>query len=524
VPLPPLTEPGGSTPRPRTRDRLAPVQPPRVTALNVPDPNDDPGAEDHEDPHYITALILGGIVIVVPSIYYWSTQGAQSVDWTLAWNKADWKQKIITFDAVRWDTNPFNVNTVRHPLVGVLQYQIGRANGIGMLGSTGLAFFLGAYWEYFVEYKEDPALNDILMNTIGGMSIGEPLYQIGQAWRGGTMSIADRLRGSVFSPFDAVHDLIHKQPDWRRPRYAHRSIFGAGLDTTRLDDATVRHELHIRADIDAVNHGNYTRIGPRSAEIRPGAWSRVAGEMRFGDLNGSTSRLDTSFRTSTTFGGHYTQDDQGRGVMTAIGTGFTYDRMRLAREWDRVAIGHLAGPQIQLSLRRPGLAVRFDAAAYVDFALIQAHVFGLQNPFLPAAQGLFSTLQAEGYYDAWGGSGTARLRVDSGSWSFDLEAQRHQLYQINGRDRVGQNELVEQGYSAADVARRVPHGTSDARTYWRAVVDYHLERSAWGVALTLDGATREGAYQTLHRETSDFSVGLAVTVDIDSLRGVRVPL
>jgi hypothetical protein len=502
---------------------LASTVPPRVAAKDIPDPLDDPAFEFHEDKHYLTALILGGAVIVIPTIYYWSTQESQSVDWTLKWDKDSWKQKLITFDAVRFDTNRFHVNSVRHPGVGILQYQIGRSNGIGMFGSTVLAAGLGAYWEYFVEYREDPSLNDMLMNTIGGISIGEPLYQIGQAWRGGKMSFADRVRSSAFSPFDVVHDLIHHQPNWGRPRYAQRSGFGLGLLATRFDNARIRHEFRVRGDIDVVNHGNFSRPGPRSADIRPGAWSRVAGEMRFGDLNGSTSRVETSFRSQTTIAGHYSQDDEGRGILVAIGTAFTYDRARLAEEWDRLAIGHLAGPQIQLSLRRPGLAVRFDAAGYVDFGQVQAHVFGLGLPF-PNPALLLNTLQAQGYYNAWGGSLTSRLRIDSGGWSFDFEAQHHQLYEINGRDRVAPGSLINATTTRADTAYLVPHGAADTRTYWRTAVDYHIQRRAWGVALLLSGSSLTGTWKDLARDSSTITAGLAFTVDLDGVRGVRTPL
>ncbi len=499
-----------------------PPVPPRVAADNVPDPEDDPMAEAHEDKHYLTALLLGGAVIVIPTAYYWATKSDQSVDWTLKWDTQSWKRKIITFDAVRFDTNQFYVNAVHHPLVGLAQYQIGRSNGIGMLGSTVLAAGLGAYWEYFVEFREYPALNDMLMNTIGGIAIGEPLYQIGQIWRGGQMSDDDRLRTAVFSPFDSVHDLIHHQPEWNRPRYAHRAIFGIGVASTRLDDTSVRQEIVVRADIDVVNHGNFSRSGPRSADIRPGAWSRVAAEMHLGSVLGVLDRAETSFRSQTTIAGHYSQDGEGHGTLVALGTAFTYDRTRLADEYDRVAIGHLAGPQLQISLRRPGLAVRWDAAAYADFGLIQAHVFGPEPPF--PKDGYYSPLQLEGYYDAWGASLTSRIRVDSGAWSFDFEGQRHQLYQINGRDRVSRDSLRAQGLTTAEIDQLVPHGTADARTYWRAAATYHIEGRAWGASLLLDGALRAGTWHDQSRETSTLTVGAAFTVDIDGVRGIRTPL
>lgn len=506
---------------------VAVTVPPRVAAPNVPDPGDDPAFEFHEDKHYLTALIMGGAVIVIPSIYYWSTKDSQSIDFTLKWDQHSWKEKLLTFDAVRFDTNRFHVNVVRHPGIGVLQYQIGRANGIGMLGSTVLAAGLGAYWEYFVEYREFPSLNDIMMNTIGGMSIGEPLYQIGQIWRGGKMSFADRVRSFAFSPFDVAHDLIHEQPDWGRPRYSSRAVLVAGVSATRLDDSHIRHELRVRADFDTVNHGNYARSGPRSADIRPGAWSRVAGEMRFGELEGSLSRVETSFRSQTSIAGHYSQDGEGHGVMVAIGTAFTYDRMKLAGdEWDRVGLGHLLGPQLSLTLRRPGLAIRYDGAAYADFGQIQAHAFAPHTlPFATQDDGLFSTLQAQGYYNGWGGSLASRLRIDSGGWSFDFEAQHHRLYQINGRDRAPPGSLVTDTLTREQVDRvYVPHGAADFRTFWRAGLDYHLNNRAWGLALSLSGSSLTGSWAELSRSSSTLSAGVALTLDIDSVRGVRTPL
>jgi hypothetical protein len=197
--------------------------------------------------------------------------------------------------------------------------------------------------------------------------------------------------------------------------------------------------------------------------------------------------------------------------------------MRLAQEWDRVGIGQLLGPQIQLSLRRPGLAIRFDAAAYADFGQIQAHALPARLPF-PPQELLYSTLQAQGYYNGWGGSLTNRLRVDSGSWSFDFEAQHHRLYQINGRDRVAPGSLISETVTRADTEYLVPHGAADTRTFWRTAINYHVQRRAWGVALNLNGSTLSGTWKDLARESSTLSVGLALTVDIDGVRGSRTPL
>ncbi|MBC8073292.1 MAG: hypothetical protein IAG13_33530 [Deltaproteobacteria bacterium] len=92
------------------------------------------------------------------------------------------------------------------------------------------------------------------------------------------------------------------------------------------------------------------------------------------------------------------------------------------------------------------------------------------------------------------------------------------------RDRVAPGSLVTDGVTREDTVYLVPHGAADTRTFWRSAVNYHVKRRAFGVALHVNGSTLTGTWNDLARSSSTLSVGLALTIDIDGLRGVRTPL
>lgn len=464
----------------------------------APDLDLDPPPPETQPRHLRIALFESAIALVIPSVYYWSTREAAEIDYDLQWDWDSWKAKL-SFDAVRFDTNSWTLNAVRHPLMSVIQYEIGRTNGLGMFGSMLLATAHGVVWEFLVEYREYPSLNDLVVNAVTGLQIAEPLWQLGQLWRGGDLSPGDRVKTALVSPFDAMHDLVgRRHRRWFRPR-AWRSIdlFAGGLRRQLGDDRT-HDEAVLAGDVDLVNDARYLAPGPQRGPIRPGTWSRIRGAIRIGDVGGGTELLAVQLRSRTTLAGRHGHDERGYGLAAALGTGFTYRRDRLADTFDHVAIAHLVGPQLQLSRRTPGLAVRWDAAGYGDFAMIDAHVFGGAPPFTPPPP-YVSLLQAPGYYTALGVTGSTRVRLDTGAWSLEGELDAHKAWQIDGLDRVQQDELPTGALYTA-------YGVSDLRLYWRAQLGFR--RGALGLAVAADGAHRRGAWAGLRRDSSEVAIGL----------------
>jgi hypothetical protein len=485
-----------------------------VAALAAPAraDRDDTGDEStdagDEERHLAAAAIWATLELVIPALYYWQTQDQQEVDWTRP-GLAD----KLTLHSVRFDTNPFHVNAIRHPLAGIGDYQIVRSNGFGVLASTLFAYLAGAVWELGIEYYEDPALNDLIMNGAGGLAIGEPLYQIGQLWRGGELSPSDRIRTAAFSPFAATQDL------WRSHRGRHRRrawrdvAFTAGLVSHRLDDGGHRGEVAIGLDFDVVRHGPFVVPGAHEGPIAPGAWSRIALDLRLGGIGAARQPMATAFHSRTAIAGTYVQDAAGNGRLLALGTAFTYRRDQLARAGDHVAIAHLVGSQLQLSRRGGPVALRWDLAAYGDFGLIDAHVFGPVSP-LPAPPPYLSTLQVQGYYNAAGASIEARVRVERGAWHAELELTGHRLWSLDFADRAKQTSDVSRTAAPAPpppaaAIPATPHGVSDLRIYGHAALG--IRRGPWGVAATADAAYRHGRWRDLARATGDWTLGALAT-------------
>ena len=475
-------------------------------ALSVVPAHADDDDQDQDDPPRIGVALTESITFqAIIAALYWHQTYEENVDADLHWDIPSWADKL-SFDAVRFDTNPFYMNAVRHPLMSIVHYQIGRTNGLGMLGSTLLSSAQAVLWEYLIEFREYPSINDLIVSSFSGLEIGEPLWQIGQLWRGGVLTVGDRVKTTLFSPFDGAHDAVRtRQTKWWRPRAWRTIAFDAGGLRRRLDDAEARTEFVIGGDIDVVNDPRYVSPGPQHHRIRPGTWSRIRGRLSLGDAGSSTEIVGVQVASRTSIVGDYQHDADGDGRFFGLGAGFTYHRDRLADAWDHVAIFHLLGPQLQLARRTPGLALRWDVAMYGDFALIDAHVFSPTPPF-PRPPPYVSTIQANGYYDGAGVSVASRLRFETTSWSLDAEVDGHRIWQLDFGDRVQDVEAR----STTGLANA--HGVSDVRLYWRAQLGYRVGR--FGIAGTVEGSHLRSSWEDLEQQSSLSAVGLLARVDL----------
>ena len=84
-------------------------------------------------------------------------------------------------DGCDWDIDPFLVNQFLHPYHGVIHYSIAKANRLNYFEST-ICAFLGSFMHEFLlesrgKYNNPPSTNDLIMNTLGGMTLGEVLFR-----------------------------------------------------------------------------------------------------------------------------------------------------------------------------------------------------------------------------------------------------------------------------------------------------------------------------------------------------------
>ena len=118
---------------------------------------------DPKEKHYVrTVEELAVIDGVIGAAWYWTNQDLNQRDWELRWDWPSWRRKLVTFDAVRFDSNDFTTNGVNHMFSGGVYYLTGRTNNLGMAESFVLGAAASTVWEYVIEYKELVSANDLI--------------------------------------------------------------------------------------------------------------------------------------------------------------------------------------------------------------------------------------------------------------------------------------------------------------------------------------------------------------------------
>ncbi len=428
-----------------------------------------------------------------PTIYYFSTTNLQREDFELKWDRESWKKKLVTFDGVVFDTGNWTSNAFRHPVFGAISYQIGRSNGFSPFAATLIDFTVAVVWEYVVEYRELVSINDLMVNTISGFMIGEPLFQLGKLGDHKGVGWARKSIAAVSSPVHTAH-RIAGYPSWKldtRPWTDFELSVGGNL----ADHGSTRSgEVGVDIDLELIRDARYGVPGTGSQWTGLAAFNRVMGQARFGQ--GELSR--SQFRTATTYFGKYSRsiDDaiNGSDSFFGLATGFDYETREMPMEVDRYAIFHLFGPKVALGLWRGKNHYTWETGASLDAGMMQAHVFGPVLPFPEFPQ--TSVLQTRGYYFGGGLSASTRLRLESPVWTAELEGRAYQMWSIDGRDRM------ETGAGADD-----PRNVSDTRFSALAAVGVRPGIANAKLELTLEGTARRGAWEDDTRTTKEITTG-----------------
>jgi hypothetical protein len=436
--------------------------------------------------------------------WYYSHTGISDEDFDLQWDWPSWDKKLTSLP--HFDTNGFYINAISHTLAGTLEYQVARANGIGVGGATLVGLAGSVLWEYFVEYKERPSLNDLFINTTAGVMIGEPAAQISRALRRGRPTPGRWVLALGLAPFEFLNDgfdrhlLLSSEPaPWLRDR-----VWTGGRFVAVTDQAD-RGEVAAGMDLELADQRGYGRAGEVSSWTHVGAWSGI--EFQVDLLTGGKDAGVTGARASTrtSLFGHYRQDLteeptglRGTGLFVGADTGFDFDIRLIASDWDRLAAFHLIGPDLSYDLYLGPATLRWQTRAYVDLAMIDALVFGPVLPFTPSYPPT-SALRSKGYYFGYGTTVESQLRVELPRWSAALALRGHQYWSIDGLDRTELSGFDD------------PHDVQDQRAYAHLELDVPFGRSGWGLALTGDLGVRHGAWSDQDRLVVEKGFGASIT-------------
>lgn len=414
-----------------------------------PDPPPDEKFEIKR--HAGRAVLMNLGVLAGGTVWYWANDDFNSQDWALRWDVPSWERKLFTTEVLKFDTNDMNTNAGNHLTAGAAYYLIGRANGLGLGASWALNIGADLIWEYAVEFREYPSVNDLIVTGLAGPTVGEPLLQIGRFFKHSLPTRKNRVLSVALAPIEWLTGLMDgrkwPEPDATDDRgltieRGHIFQFSLGERAVTFNDAGWRRDTTLAADLEVMMQRGYGQAGRWAAWARTGAVSRV--QLAFTYLEGT--HLSTLFRTKTTVGGFYWQnietpeDDpsgavrSGYSLLVGAASGFEYDTRRLPAETDRRGVVNVIGPQMDWSLYSGRLHFRWEVAAYGDFAMVDSYALG--PDFVPNADPPLTTvLRARGYYYALGATGVTRARLDYRRLSFTGECRVNHFGSIDSMQR-----------------------------------------------------------------------------------------
>ena len=363
------------------------------------------------------ALLLGG-----GTAWYWLDRERQVADWDFPSVK-----DRVTFEAWRFDNNPFGINFLGHPINGVGFHTLSRSNNLGLLSSIGVGFATSMVWEFGLEFREKISINDVLVTTGAGVAVGEFMHWLGRylnsAPQGG--NAGNRIASWTLGGHQALHNAIdgQKTPErtptdslgfsahiWHRFRLAW-GFSPASARTPVGNDSVRTYRIGLSGKLVAIP--GYLRPGKFHQWFRDGNVTRMAVHVTTGQ--GSSVELSGD----TILIGFHRQDiprleqgGTGEAITGGLSVAYEYRDETFAQWHDRLGILHFPGPAIDLHLFGSNWHFVFASRFHTDFAGVHARLHDQWRTQNPSVNGK-TILEKQGYYYGFGASGrvTARLRT-----------------------------------------------------------------------------------------------------------------
>ena len=457
---------------------------------------------------FLRASLESAVLLGVGAAQYWADGSTNSRDWDYEWSWETWKAKLVTFEAVRYDDNSLFLN-VGHSASSGLFYLLGRGAGLGVGHSLLVATAGSLAWEYAVEFKEVVSINDVILGSVGGLALMEPVHQIGELlnrsrptwgkWTLGTIfGFAGKLNRALYDDLPPSHadsyDRFGFAADVEH-RFA-ADLGGGQLEPERGADAVGAWGAEVVAEICSLRRD--PAAGPivesvTDAPLISAAVSVLQGPDGTHELRVVTGVVVTGVHRRGAIAGW------GTSVLAGLGSGFEYTSGPSAGggETDHLAILNVAGPVVEVVATRSGAALRAGVALYADFAESEAYAFRGFREAAPSAT-VRSTLELHGYYHAWGATAAAHLELRLGQWELAIEGRRHWLDSIDSRDRY--TDFPGDGLALRDEASRA-----------RARLAFMLPGDATALSVSYTEVARWGRVEELaaHRDERRFTAGVS---------------
>ncbi|HLK88778.1 MAG TPA: DUF3943 domain-containing protein [Polyangia bacterium] len=417
-------------------------------------------------PSYLRVALEELGFLAIQTAWYWGHDwsGDEKFNWS------NWSTRLTSYHDMVLDDDRFKTGAVGHPIAGTGYYLIARGNGMGVGGSFVVAVMASTFWQFFSEWNEKPATNDLLVTPIAGWAIGEASYQLGQYFLDRGPGVVDCVGAALFSPVATFNDArvcrLGSTDAGRRGerRRWHRFDLAVGTERSTLESGVTLADLG--ADASLTTHRLYQAPGRGVSLARPGQWSNLSTDwlLAAGGHQGATFHADT-----IAVGNYRRQYDEptdvgapdGRGTLLALGTSFDYESRAIPVRWDRVMSVGILGPMIEVATARRPFELRARAAAYYGFAQVTSLAYPRLASSL-SSQFIRSVLRNQGYYYAQALLPSAEVEGRYGQFRLTLAGRAGEYWSINGDD-THQSQITD-GFSLRD-ARLLTAATLAVQPY-----------------------------------------------------------
>jgi Domain of unknown function (DUF3943) len=514
----PIAEPTAPTAEPIAEPTAEPIAEPTAEPIAEPTAPTAPAtpvkaAPTGPRPHYAVDVFETALALTGGLIWYWNAAQFNSRDWDLAWDQRSWKSKLITFEAPRFDDNTFDTNAFWHPGVGMGIYAIARGNHISPLKALAISAISSVVWEYTVEFREYPSVNDMIFTPMAAISLAEPAARLAAFLRAGSHNLIAEGFADLLDPVAAVNARFeHAAPrdvpvtdDWGVPvEYRHRLELFAALGDTDFGGGVQHFDGTFGADIFLDSTPGFGLAGERRRLVGTGALTFLAGGVSFADshlvaagLAGKVALGGVQWRR---YEATFEPKPRGHVLFLGLGTGFEYATRRTPGfpSDDRLGIVRIAGPMVDWGLARGNVSLHAQADASWDFAMVHPLA---GDDYLASASpdGLPTVLTREGYYYAQGLSLTGRLVAAYGRWETGVDVGEDDFRPLHVLDRNG-----SAGPPPATADRRA------RRRLWGGVRPW--QRVPLAVTVGLEHMVREGRMSVIERSHSELRASTAVSL------------
>ena len=387
--------------------------------------------EEHQPrPASFVRALIGMSFVMVPGIAWYYYENSNKRDQLFGKNDIlnEYLTKPFALSKMKFDDNVFETNSPSHPLAGTAYYLSARTSGFNMWQSSLFTFGGSVFWECLIEIQEVTSINDMVFTPIGGITIGEGLFQLAAFYAGNAKS------QNFFNNF------ISDQVDIAKYRYTNgtgpnssiwHNICGFVGVLYELDDMA-GGKFGMEAEFFGIRnlklHGTSSGFhlnSPYTKIVTSAAFSKKLQEVF---LYSETGIMGYSKQRITQSGGYSS--------FFSLNSAFEYNNKNFADFHDKISTIHLLGPVADISFIKGNFIIRLRNSIFYDFTMIES--MGLPEYYIAGHtrddvrnKGALCPSRT-GYYYAQGFTAASMMAIDIYSFELGGEFMLNRYYSFNG--------------------------------------------------------------------------------------------